>query len=430
MINVLVNIVYYSIVPIVLYYFFCKYCNIPFLLKQCFCYVLCYIVLCYIQLHSQNQYHIFFSILHTTLMVCYGTFLKKAFSIQFVLFAIFLNTIFSVCNGFTRTILFCLLCHITNVAVIQYGDMIQILVTILFTILLLSLIYRYFFKNMAILNSLYLIIMPIFFISIVETVISNDIYGNTIVMDNQKGIVFPIVNHSELFFLYFVAFCCIFTSLILYRNMTKAIYQKQTIQLLQQQNNMQQIYMKEAQSRYEQTRSFRHDIQNHLTVLFELLKQNENQKAYQYLYHLEEISKNLSFAVQTGNVVINTLLSSKFAVAKQKEIAIDCDIKVPENIQEINWCIILANAIDNAITESSLIEQKQNRCILVKGVQKGNFYMISVKNRCREQITQVPEWGIGLHNINAVCQKYNGTMHIEIKNSFYCLNVLLVIPQP
>lgn len=426
MINNITNILYYIIMPVVLYFFFCKYCNVSFLFRYCFCYVLCYIVLAHIELYK-NKYHLFFNILFVILMIVYSIFVKKKIVLQDVLSAILLNTVFAVCNGFARALSFWFLCYQYNSSIMQYGDIIQIAPAIALTIFLLSLIYRYFFKNIVMLNGLYLIMIPIFFIFVVENIISNDIYGDTIVMNSQSGIIFPVVNHSELLFLYFVAFCCLFTSLIVYKNMTKSIYQQQTIQLLEQQNNMQQIYMQEAQSRYEQTRSFRHDIQNHLTVLSELLKQNETQKANQYLYHLEEVSKNLSFSVQTGNVVINTLLSSKFSVAKQKNIVVSCDIKVPEKIQEMDWCIILANAIDNAITESSFIKEEQNRYICVKGIQKGNFYMISVKNKCREEIKEVPEWGIGLHNIYAVCQKYNGTMHTEMKNGLYCLSVLVVI---
>ena len=181
--------------------------------------------------------------------------------------------------------------------------------------------------------------------------------------------------------------------------------------------------------RYEKTRSFRHDIKNHITVLSELLKQNLSEQAYQYLYHMEELSQNLSFTVQTGNVVINALLSSKFALAKQHNITVECDLKIPNTIKEIDCCIVLSNAIDNAITESQNVSQIQNRFITVKSNQKGNIYMISVKNKCHEGMTTIPDMDIGLTNIKSVCQKYNGTMHIELHNEVYHISMLFIISQ-
>ena len=211
-----------------------------------------------------------------------------------------------------------------------------------------------------------------------------------------------------------------------YQNIKKSACAEQTIQLLKQQYHLQKIYMQEAQIRYEKTRSFRHDIKNHFAVLSELLKENHTQKAYAYLYDLQKISDDLSFEIQTGNVIVDALLNSKFSVAAQKNISIDCKLKVTEKIKEIDWCIVLCNALDNAIAESDEINEKY---ICVKGQSKENFYVLSVKNNCRKEIKQVPEWGIGLQNIDMVCKKYGGTMQVELKNGMYCLDMLFFFSQ-
>ena len=90
---------------------------------------------------------------------------------------------------------------------------------------------------------------------------------------------------------------------------------------------------------------------------------------------------------------------------------------------------MLSNAIDNAITESQNVSQIQNRFITVKSNQKGNIYMISVKNKCHEGMTTIPDMDIGLTNIKSVCQKYNGTMHIELHNEVYHISMLFIISQ-
>lgn len=366
------------------------------------------------------------------LLIAYGCIVLKENLLKSVMITTLLFSVYSVCNGIVQLFDFWILSNIDakKMAILQYADSVHIIITIFFMICLLFVILIYFGKSIIAVNGLYLflLIMPIFFISVVERLISNTIYGDTIVLDSKLGIVFPVVNHIEILFLQVIAFICIFTSLIVYQNIIKSISANQMIQLLKQQNHFQQIYMQEAQTRYQQTRSFRHDIKNHITVLSELLKQNLSQQAYQYLYHMEEISKNLSFTVQTGNVVIDALLNSKFSVAEQKNIVIECDLIVPSNINEMDWCIVLSNALDNAITESSMITE-QKRYICVTGSQKGNFYIICVKNNCREEIKHVPDMGIGLYNIQSICEKYGGTMHIKLQQGMYVIDMLFIISQ-
>ena len=55
--------------------------------------------------------------------------------------------------------------------------------------------------------------------------------------------------------------------------------------------------------------------------------------------------------------------------------------------------------------------------------------MLSVKNKCHEGMTAIPDMGIGLMNIKSVCEKYNGTMHIELQNEVYHISILFIISQ-
>lgn len=425
---ILPNVLYYILLPILFLYFFCRYCNICFLWKHCFCYAVLSVILF---LFTHQYYHISLA-LEMLLLIAYCCVILKEKLLKSIMITILLFSVYSVCNGIVQLFSFWILSNIdtTKMAILQYADSIYILITIFFMICLLWIILIYFGKSIVAVNGLhlFLLIMPIFFIFVVEELIRNTIYGDTIVLDSKLGIVFPVINYIEILFLQVIAFICIFTSLIVYQNIIKSISANQTIQLLKQQNHFQQIYMQEAQTRYQQTRSFRHDIKNHITVLSELLKQNLSQEAYQYLYHMEEISKNLSFTVQTGNVVIDALLSSKFSVAKQKNITIKCDLIVPKNINEMDWCIVLSNALDNAIIESSMITE-QKRYICVTGTQKGNFYVICIKNNCREEIKNIPDMGIGLYNIQSVCEKYGGTMHIKLEQGMYQIDMLFIISQ-
>ncbi len=130
-----------------------------------------------------------------------------------------------------------------------------------------------------------------------------------------------------------------------------------------------------------------------------------------------------------ANVTADALLDSKLSIAAQKGIPIHRSIRIPNQsfIADMDWCIVLSNALDNAINASDAIAE-QERWIHLSGMQKGNLYLLNIENRCRED-TKMPAEGIGLSNIRAVLKKYNGKMEIEVVDSIFKLNVLFVIPQ-
>lgn len=198
--------------------------------------------------------------------------------------------------------------------------------------------------------------------------------------------------------------------------------------LLKQQLAMQKEYMSEAQSRYALTQSFRHDIRNHLLVVNGLLEEGEIRKAKEYLEKLEAIAGSLSFIANTGNAAVDALLSNKLGPAKQSGIKIDCDVKIPADahIDDFDLCIILANALDNAIRACTTAKSEE-RYIRLISQRKGDFLMIEVENSSND-IADTPKGsGMGIPNIRTAAEKYQGIVRIESSCDRFTLTVLLIL---
>lgn len=83
----------------------------------------------------------------------------------------------------------------------------------------------------------------------------------------------------------------------------------------------------QAQRRYKQTKAFRHNIANHLSVLKGLLNNEELDESKAYLNKLKTFSASLSFPYQTGNPMVDILLSEKLGLAK--EITAEVSLLLP-----------------------------------------------------------------------------------------------------
>lgn len=416
--------------PFVFFYFFCKYCDSEFKYYKCILYMLSNALILYIQKKFALSEILILTITILQLFI-YGFIVLKCSVSTSIINSVIITSVFNVCKGISCFIVYLTISKISinYIVILKYGD-IAIAVMILFLfITFLYCILKTLCNDINKTKYFILFIIPIFFISITEAVILSSVYGRKIIWDSDLGLIEPIINYFEIFLLQIFACICLFSSLIIYKKLSNSIISEQKIKLLEQKAYEQNIYVNEAISRYNQTRSFRHDIKNHLTVLAQLLKSNKTDDAYKYILKLEKMSDTLSFPfVQTGNAAVDALLTSKFSVAAHKKIDIRCDIRLPDSnkIQDIDLCIVLSNAIDNAIEALSDLKNI-NKYINIKGKQKGNLYFINIENPLDKETDDVPKYGIGLENIKTAAEKYGGIVEIEISSGIFCLNILFVI---
>ena len=231
--------------------------------------------------------------------------------------------------------------------------------------------------------------------------------------------------HGALLFLQVLGLVALLCTLYAYRQICRGFQVQADLQSLTQAAQAQKVYITEAQTRYERTKAFRHDIKNHLSVLDGLLSNGKLDESRAYLKKLETTSVSLSFPHQTGNPVVDILLEEKLGVAKTNGIMTDVSLLLPKpcGIDDFDLCVIFANALDNAINACQSIAGI--RSIHIRGKQQGDFYMLTFENTCSDKPLPLP--GTGLSNIKSVAEKYHGAMLVEKAAQTFSLNVLLNI---
>jgi len=231
--------------------------------------------------------------------------------------------------------------------------------------------------------------------------------------------------HSALLILQVLGLGTLLCTLYAYQRLCHSWQTQTALQSLSQAAQAQKIYIAEAQTRYEQTKAFRHDIQNHLSVLDGLLSSGKLEESKAYLQKLKTVSAALSFPHQTGNPVVDILLGEKLGLAKANGIAVEISLLLPKpcGVDDFDLCVIFANALDNAISACQAV--KGAKSIRISGEQQGDFCMLAFDNTCVDEPT--PPMGTGLANIKSVAEKYHGAMLAEKKDHHYSLSILLNI---
>lgn len=269
---------------------------------------------------------------------------------------------------------------------------------------------------------LLLLLLPVLFFFFAQLYILNTSY-QVLSLPLSAG---EVRKHALLLVLQILGLAAALCTLYAYRRIRKGFEAQAALACLAQAAEAQKIYLAEAQTRYEQTRAFRHDLQNHLAVLGGLLNSGKISESRDYLQKLAAVPASLSFPCHTGDPVADILLSEKLGIAKAKGIAAELSLTLPEGIgiDPLDLCVILANALDNALQACEAVCGE--KWIRIRGMRQGDFYLLTFENSCVPG--SMPPMGTGLSNIRAAAEKYGGTMQTEKRGAVYSLDLLINIP--
>ena len=198
-------------------------------------------------------------------------------------------------------------------------------------------------------------------------------------------------------------------------------------------------YIKEKESLMSEFKKAKHDLKHNLLYMMELTNNCEYEKLEQYIRDIADLKdfENISIA-NTENTIIDAFINHKYEIAKKSGIKFGVELNIPYNMEFDNGdlCVILGNALDNAI------EANEDKCInnrsinLMMRYDKGNLIII-VENTFDGKIEKrmdgtfvtrkKDKWnhGIGLSSIKSVLIKYDGDMDVEIKDSIYKLSMVM-----
>lgn len=201
---------------------------------------------------------------------------------------------------------------------------------------------------------------------------------------------------------------------------------------------MQQNYYQELEKNQKQIRKLRHDLNNHLMVVGELLDSGKKDEAEAYFRTLSDTVR-ISSRTFCQNSVVNAVLNAKYD--NITEGGIDCFFNISIDrilmIDDVSLCTIFANTLDNAIEACLKIENKDARHISVRTryTENGYFSYEITNSKCNEVkmhrerfITDKSDslsHGVGISSVKEIVEKYAGTIDISFTENEFKVVILI-----
>ena len=225
---------------------------------------------------------------------------------------------------------------------------------------------------------------------------------------------------------------------ILFRRMQKQMLLKRETDLLTSQLALQEASIHNLETAYNRTRHFRHDIKNHILLMNMLAEQEKYDELKNYLKEMSGVIDESSYVRISGISAVDAILNEKLYEAQSRSVTTGYDVvNLDKNsIQPLDMCIILSNALDNAIEANSRIEDVNARWLKLKIHGNGAFTVISVSNPAAETPEKngggfvttkedADNHGFGLKSIESTVAKYKGEMLCKCEEGVFTLVVRL-----
>ena len=156
---------------------------------------------------------------------------------------------------------------------------------------------------------------------------------------------------------------------------------------------------------------------------------------------IENLVNIYDSTVQTGNEVLDLILTEKSLICQKKEISLTClaDCSKLNFISNEDLYSLFGNAIDNAIEAVVKINDKEKRSInlIIRNVY--SFITITIENYYKGEIELNSDGlpittkdnkdyhGFGMKSIKLLVDKYNGDLKITTKKNIFTLSILFSI---
>ena len=251
---------------------------------------------------------------------------------------------------------------------------------------------------------------------------------------------FPGIQMQEQKLMLLCVSCIWLMCLIMYfvvQQMSKDNQTKLEYELMKEKEKYSKESMEIIRRSNEELREFKHDLKNYLLPLqeaMETMPQSEMAKVWEKINQKIEDVQTL---IQTGNSYVDSMINTKITLARSEKVDVKCTIlSKMEGIDDLEFCSVFGNLMDNAIeAERKVIEKKE---IIIFVEEKMGYLRLEIQNKIEKSVLNensslnttkkdTSSHGIGHKSVKRTMQKVGGALKYYETGDLFCAEAVFPI---
>ncbi len=177
-----------------------------------------------------------------------------------------------------------------------------------------------------------------------------------------------------------------------------------------------------------------HDLKHQIAII---RSENDPEKREVYLREMDNAIRKHEAENKTGNTVLDTVLFGKALYCSEHGINFTCmaDGTLLNFMEVMDICVIIGNALDNAIESVEKLKELEKRLITMSVSSKNDFIILKFDNYYESTLemedglpvttkTNAAYHGYGIKSIRQVVEKYGGSLTIHGEDNWFSLRIL------
>lgn len=238
----------------------------------------------------------------------------------------------------------------------------------------------------------------------------------------------------------FMPFVCSVAYLVFVFHAAKAERVRGQLEQIQNSLNMQITQaVREIEALRESQRKtsiYRHDLRHHIQYLSSCIENGLLEQAQGYLREVYSEIESNQIITFCNNEVANLIFSAFAERARDYDVPITIRADIPQTISvsESDLCVLLSNALENALYACRKQKERgASGTIEVSVSEKNNKILMQFTNSCEENVAfdhgipvaDSPGHGLGVRSICAIVDKYDGICNFSVENGKFILRAML-----
>lgn len=177
----------------------------------------------------------------------------------------------------------------------------------------------------------------------------------------------------------------------------------------------------EIEERRGELAKIRHDLNEQLFVMNELLRKKEYEKVRDMLKTLVQYVDSTKECIYCADPILNAIMAENEKLCQSKKIELSYDFKIdrPLCMNPVTICSIFSNLLRNAVTASeSVVDCEKRKYISIKAKEQGGYLYVEVENSY-EKRKKSSRKGYGQEILRDITEKHNGKIEISTENETY-----------